>query len=167
MAGAKGLPDYSPDAVARKTGVAPKIITRLAREIAAAGSGVAIVGGAPLAQTNGLFTALAVNALNALLGSVGRPGGVFFSPGLPLGESKALPATAAEPRLISVRTFAERALFGARAGYDQGSPGQWSESCLCGTHRLARAGGAGQSPVHSELRQFPGRDEQPRRLDLA
>ena len=32
---------------------------------------VAIIGGAPLAQTNGLFNALAVNALNALVGSVG------------------------------------------------------------------------------------------------
>ena len=49
------------------------------------------MGGAPLAQTNGLFTALAVNALNELLGGVGRPGGVFFSPGLPLGESKRPP----------------------------------------------------------------------------
>ena len=39
------------------------------------------VGGAPLAQTNGLFTALAVNALNGVLGSVGQPGGIFFTPG--------------------------------------------------------------------------------------
>ena len=106
----KGLPDYSPDAVAGKTGVAPETITRLAREMATAGSGVAIVGGAPLAQTNGLFTALAVNALNELLGGVGRPGGVFFSPGLPLDQSKRLPASAAEPGSISVRTFAEQVL---------------------------------------------------------
>ena len=41
---------------------------------------VAIVGGAPLAQTNGLFTALAVNALNALVGSVGSQGGMIFTP---------------------------------------------------------------------------------------
>src|SRR5262245_34914304 len=41
---------------------------------------VAIIGGAPLAHTNGLFQALAVNALNALAGSVGEPGGVFFTP---------------------------------------------------------------------------------------
>jgi anaerobic selenocysteine-containing dehydrogenase len=106
----KGLPDYSPDVVARKTEVAPAIITRLAREMATAGSGVAIVGGAPLAQTNGLFTALAVNALNELLGGVGTPGGLVFSPGLPLGESKRLSANAAAPRLVSVRTFAEQVL---------------------------------------------------------
>ena len=41
---------------------------------------MAIIGGAPLAQTNGLFQALAVNALNALLGSVEAPGGVSFMP---------------------------------------------------------------------------------------
>jgi hypothetical protein len=41
---------------------------------------VAIVGGAPLGHTNALFTAFAVNALNALLGSVGKPGGILFSP---------------------------------------------------------------------------------------
>ena len=40
---------------------------------------VALIGGAATAQTNGLFTALAVNALNTLLGSVGKPGGILFS----------------------------------------------------------------------------------------
>jgi anaerobic selenocysteine-containing dehydrogenase len=40
-----------------------------------------MVGGAPLAHTNGLFTALAVNALNALLGTVDQPGGMYFARG--------------------------------------------------------------------------------------
>lgn len=105
----KGLPDYSADAVAEKTGVAPETITRLAREMAN-GPGVAIVGGAPLAQTNGLFTALAVNALNELLSSVGRAGGLYFSPGLPLGESNRSSANVVEPKLISVRSLAEQIL---------------------------------------------------------
>ena len=78
----EGLPDYSPTAVAWKTGVPPETITRLARELAAQTPSVAIVGGAPLAQTNGLFAALAVNALNDLLGSIGNPGGMLFSPSL-------------------------------------------------------------------------------------
>jgi anaerobic selenocysteine-containing dehydrogenase len=39
-----------------------------------------MVGGAAVAQTSGLFAALAVNALNALLGSVGEPGGLTFMP---------------------------------------------------------------------------------------
>ena len=108
------LPDYSPAAVAWKTGVAPETITRIARELAAAGSKVAIVGGAPLAHTNGLFTGLAVNALNELLGSVGQPGGMFFSPGLPITGSSGSSLKAAEPESISVRLFAEQVLSGPR-----------------------------------------------------
>jgi anaerobic selenocysteine-containing dehydrogenase len=106
----QNLPDYSPEAIAWKTGVAPETTTRIARELAASGSSVAIVGGAPLAHTNGLFTGLAVNALNELLGSVGRPGGLFFSPGLPINASLGSSARAIEPESISVRSFAEEAL---------------------------------------------------------
>src|SRR6266481_8837343 len=42
------------------------------------------VGGVPLAHTNALFTALAVNALNELLGTVGQPGGLHFTPQIPM-----------------------------------------------------------------------------------
>src|SRR5882672_4872292 len=70
-----GLSSYSPAEVEKITGVAAKRVERLAREIAEHGPAVAITGGPPLAQTNGLFTALAVNALNELLGAVGQPGG--------------------------------------------------------------------------------------------
>ena len=106
----QNLPDYAPEAVAWKTGVAPETITRIARELAAAGASVAIVGGAPLAHTNGLFIALAVNALNELLGSVGQPGGMFFSPGLPINASLAPSVKGIESKSISVRSFADQAL---------------------------------------------------------
>jgi anaerobic selenocysteine-containing dehydrogenase len=75
-----GLSDYAPEQVEKQTGVRPATITRLAHEFAELHPAVAIIGGAPLAQTNGLFQAAAVNALNALVGSVGEPGGVFFMP---------------------------------------------------------------------------------------
>ena len=75
-----GLSDYTPERVEQQTGVRAATITRLAREFAGALPSVAIVGGAPLAHTNGLFQAVAVNALNALVGSVGESGGVFFTP---------------------------------------------------------------------------------------
>jgi anaerobic selenocysteine-containing dehydrogenase len=39
-----------------------------------------MIAGAAVAQTNGLFNALAVNALNALVGSVETPGGIYFTP---------------------------------------------------------------------------------------
>jgi menaquinone reductase, molybdopterin-binding-like subunit len=62
-----GLPDYSPEAVEKQTGVPAAVIKRLAHEIMQSGSAAAIVGGAPLAHTNGLFNALAVNALESLV----------------------------------------------------------------------------------------------------
>src|SRR5882672_2387958 len=75
-----GLTAYTPEQVEKISGIAAKRVERLARDLAEHGPAVAIVGGAPLAHTNGLFTALAVNALNALLGTVGQPGGVSFMP---------------------------------------------------------------------------------------
>ncbi|HET9179056.1 MAG TPA: molybdopterin-dependent oxidoreductase [Terriglobia bacterium] len=82
----KGLPDYPPESVAKLTGVEAARIERLARELAAHPPAVVLIGGAPLAQTNGLASALAANALNALLGSVGKPGGVFFTPQPPMPD---------------------------------------------------------------------------------
>jgi anaerobic selenocysteine-containing dehydrogenase len=75
-----GLPAYAPEEVEKRTGVAAARIERLAHEFAENGPALAIVGGAPLAHTNGMFQALAVNALNALAGYVGREGGVLFTP---------------------------------------------------------------------------------------
>jgi anaerobic selenocysteine-containing dehydrogenase len=77
---AGGLTDYGPEQVAARTGVPRERLERLARQFMEIRPSVAIVGGPPLAHTNGLFTALAVNALNALAGSVGAPGGLFFTP---------------------------------------------------------------------------------------
>ncbi len=77
---AGGLHAYAPAEVETRTGVAAARIERLAREFARNGPAVAIIGGAPLAHTNGLVNALAVNALNALVGSVGQAGGIAFTP---------------------------------------------------------------------------------------
>ncbi len=103
----RGLPEHSPEEVEKRTGVAAQTVRRLARELATHPPAVAIVGGAPLAHTNGLFNALAVNALNTLLGSVGKPGGIFFTPEPPL--TRATPA-GRNQRLSSVRLLAERIL---------------------------------------------------------
>jgi anaerobic selenocysteine-containing dehydrogenase len=46
--------------------------------VGASAPAVALIGDAAAAQSNGLFSAMAVNALNALLGSVGKPGGILF-----------------------------------------------------------------------------------------
>ncbi|HEV3063648.1 MAG TPA: molybdopterin-dependent oxidoreductase [Vicinamibacterales bacterium] len=77
---AASFADYAPENVEKITGVPARRLERLARQIGELRPAVAIIGGAPLAQTNGLFHALAVNTLNTVLGSVGQPGGVFFTP---------------------------------------------------------------------------------------
>src|SRR5437867_2354032 len=77
---AAGLAEYTPQEVSKRTRVPAARIERLAKEFAEQRPAVAMIAGAGLAQTNGLFNALAVNALNALMGSVGTPGGVFFMP---------------------------------------------------------------------------------------
>ncbi|MGA8870953.1 MAG: molybdopterin-dependent oxidoreductase [Candidatus Acidiferrales bacterium] len=75
----EGLPDYAPEKVADQIGVPAAKLTRIAHEVAAIAPALALAGGSATAQTNGRFTALAVNALNTLLGSVGKPGGILFS----------------------------------------------------------------------------------------
>ncbi|MGH8195861.1 MAG: molybdopterin-containing oxidoreductase family protein [Woeseiaceae bacterium] len=74
------LADYAPERIAATTGVAEETIARLAREFARAEPGLAISGGSAAAHTNGVDTAIAVNALNYLTGNIGKPGGVVFNP---------------------------------------------------------------------------------------
>jgi menaquinone reductase, molybdopterin-binding-like subunit len=75
-----GLTAYSPEAVEKITGVKADRIERIALEFSRNAPAVALIGGAPLAHSNALFNALAVNALNALSGAVGQPGGIMFAP---------------------------------------------------------------------------------------
>jgi len=84
----EGLPDYSPESVEKRTGVAAATVARLAHELAARERGAAIIGGAPLAHTNGMFNALAVNALEAFV-DTSQPGEavVTFTAEGPLQDS--------------------------------------------------------------------------------
>lgn len=101
---ASGLPDFTPEAVERETGVPAARVDRLAREFATYGPAVAVIGGAPLAHTNGLAQALAVNALNALVGSIGVEGGTAFMPqsASPQAQARTLRETmaAAPPQVL-------------------------------------------------------------------
>src|SRR5262245_50533692 len=72
--------DETPQGVSERTGVPAPTIERLAREFAAHGPSVAIIGGAPLAHTNGPFHASAVNRLNQVAKTVNQPGGISFVP---------------------------------------------------------------------------------------
>jgi anaerobic selenocysteine-containing dehydrogenase len=80
---AGGLSAYSPADVEKITGVSGARIERIARELSENAPAVALIGGAPAAHSNGMFQALAVNALNAVAGGVGQPGGITFMPEVP------------------------------------------------------------------------------------
>jgi len=107
-----GLPEFTPQAAEKQTGVRVAVITRLAREITQSGSSVAIIGGAPLAQTNGLFNALAVNALESLV-DTGRDMGPIlgFTPEPPLADP-GVSAAATQPSFVQLNALAQSALGG-------------------------------------------------------
>ncbi|MFQ5892815.1 MAG: molybdopterin-dependent oxidoreductase, partial [Nitrospinota bacterium] len=78
------LANYPPTEVSRITGVPVPTIVRLARLLAEQRPSVAIAERGAVNHTSGLYTRLAIHALNALLGAIDIPGGVVRSPGLPL-----------------------------------------------------------------------------------
>ena len=85
-----------PVAAAAEADVIFETLERLAQTLTNAGRPLVIPGGAALGQSNGLATAEAVLALNALLGNFGLPGGVFISPLAPAQDAYHRPASAKE-----------------------------------------------------------------------
>ena len=92
------MADYAPDAVARLTGVPVETIERLAREMSAHRPAIALADGAVSGATNGLGSAMAIHALNGLLGSIERRGGVIAR-----RQPWATPGSAVEPDEIARR----------------------------------------------------------------
>ncbi len=92
------LRDYAPGQVEALTGVPADAIARLAREFATTPPAVAIANRSASMQSNGLFNQMAVEALNALVGSFDRAGGPMIqreAPYLPWPEVR-LDSIAAE-----------------------------------------------------------------------
>jgi anaerobic selenocysteine-containing dehydrogenase len=110
-----GLASYAPAEVERITGVPAGRVERLAREFAEMRPAVAIVGGPALAHSNSLFTALAVNALNALVGAVDQPGGMSFTPQLDVDASSKAGGTTAAAAAPQLAQFAADVLSGSAA----------------------------------------------------
>jgi anaerobic selenocysteine-containing dehydrogenase len=81
---------FTPQDVETRTGVAAATVERLARELSDSGPAVAIVGGAPLAHSNGLYNAVAVNVLNQVIGNLSQPGGLSFVKGHTALETRPL-----------------------------------------------------------------------------
>ncbi len=103
-----GLADYAPEKIQTQIGVPAATITRIAREAAAQGPAVAMIGDAATAHTNGFFNALAVNALNELLGTVGKPGGILFSSNWNPQPVKSVSGGGSKDATTSVQALADR-----------------------------------------------------------
>jgi anaerobic selenocysteine-containing dehydrogenase len=88
--------DVNVEAAAEAAGIEIETLERLARIFANARRALAIPGGAPLAQANGLDAAKAILSLNALAGNLGQPGGVYLTPAAPVNDGYHRPATAKE-----------------------------------------------------------------------
>lgn len=84
------LRDYDPERVSKITGVPAKTIARVAREFAANQPGIAAGARGASMQTNGIYNRMAIHALNGLMGSIDRPGGVLVQNGPPFSPWPAL-----------------------------------------------------------------------------
>ncbi len=71
------LKDYAPQQVSQITGVPEEIIIQIAREFSAHRPSIAISGRGVGMQTNGTYTQMAIDSLNALVGSIDCPGGLL------------------------------------------------------------------------------------------
>ncbi|MFN0070729.1 MAG: molybdopterin-dependent oxidoreductase [Chloroflexota bacterium] len=87
------LSAYAPELVASDVGIPADRIRALARAFASQRPSLALAGGPAASQTNGTEAVAAVLALNALVGSVGAPGGVLATPPPPLDLPAATPAS--------------------------------------------------------------------------
>ena len=74
------MEQYSPGTVADTTGVAADKIEELAREFAKSKKPLAICGRGRGSVAGGLQETMAVHALNAMVGNINRPGGVWGMP---------------------------------------------------------------------------------------
>lgn len=71
--------EETPGNAATKTGVRAETIIRIKKEFETHGPALAIIGGAPLAHTNGVFHAWAVNRLNQAAKNISQRGGIGFA----------------------------------------------------------------------------------------
>ena len=110
-----GLRDYAPEAIEKKFGVRASTITRIAHEAVANGPAVALIGDTAASQTNGLFNALAVNALNALLDNIGNPGGILLNRAWTSRSAEAGWREGNSDRAIDLRSLVGRIFGGADA----------------------------------------------------
>jgi len=72
------LNEYSPRQVSSITGVPEEAMIQIAREFSSHQPSIAITGRGVGMQTNGTYSQMAVDSLNALVGSIDKPGGLLI-----------------------------------------------------------------------------------------
>ena len=72
------LGDYSPKQVSSLTGVSEETIVQIAREFSSHRPSIAISGRGVAMQTNGTYAQMAIDSLNALVGSIDARGGLLL-----------------------------------------------------------------------------------------
>ncbi|MEE9162644.1 MAG: molybdopterin-dependent oxidoreductase, partial [Candidatus Neomarinimicrobiota bacterium] len=110
--------EYYPDRVAEITGIPATTIIELGERFGRRRPSVAISGGSVDSATNGAFSQWAVYCLNALVGNIQEPGGVYFQPTSILAD---LPWEAEGPRLD--RSAPTQLGTGAASAHISGAPG--------------------------------------------
>ena len=121
--GVRALQAFAPSRVAAQTGVSEETIREIAREIGERKPALVIGGGPAAAQANGLFNMTAVYALNALVGSVNRPGGLVFNPEPRSQEVPAASLREWKQALTDMRSGAVTAVLARDADILHGLPG--------------------------------------------
>jgi len=87
------LNNYYPEKVSEITGVPSSMILHVARQLGNNAPAVVIGGNMLNESTNGVYSQMAVNSLNALLGNYGKKGGVLLFPRLNGNSGAVLDAT--------------------------------------------------------------------------
>ena len=94
--------DETAQNASERSGVPVATIERLKNEFATHAPAVAIIGGAPLAHSNGSFHAAAVNRLNQAAKTVNQPGGVSFAASRALASRQLKEIIDAPPKVLLV-----------------------------------------------------------------
>ncbi|WNM62576.1 molybdopterin-containing oxidoreductase family protein [Candidatus Nitrospira neomarina] len=94
---------FSLEDISANTEVSQEVMTQVAHELASANAPLVLGGGPAAAQTNGTSTLILINALNVMIGAIGRRGGLQWM------EPPDSPVDLARPGLASERTLLDLA----------------------------------------------------------
>ncbi|MFB3884633.1 MAG: molybdopterin-dependent oxidoreductase [Thermodesulfobacteriota bacterium] len=126
------LKEYSPKEVSLITGVTEETIVRMAQEYSSHRPSVAISGRGAGMQSNGIYNQMAIDALNALVGSIDAPGGLLtqrkppFSKWPPIQRDAVTEKGLSQPRADGAGSmpfpFAEELPYTLSEGIQTGKP---------------------------------------------